>query len=175
MVWSTGQSRVVHHIVTHRHWPSRDAGEHQAVWIGNGARLVEHGEPGIAQRHSVSDRDLHPQGSRSPLGSGIGLPNSRAVSIQSRMASFTFLKASSWLSPWTMQPGSSGTFAMKTASTLLQYRMISYLYIAGYLPGGRFGASRPSRPDVRPCLDIAGSFGRTVADVVIRTVFAPRR
>ena len=37
--------------------------------------------------------------SRSPLGSGTGLPNSLAVSTHSPIASLTLRRASSWVSP----------------------------------------------------------------------------
>lgn len=52
--------------------------------------------------------------SRLPFGSGMGLPNSFAVSSQSPIASSQLASALSGESPWAAQPGSSGTSAMNT-------------------------------------------------------------
>ena len=57
---------------------------------------------------------------RRPLGSGIGSPNSLAVSIQRRMASCALPRASSCVGPCAEHPGSSGTSAMKASSSSLQ-------------------------------------------------------
>jgi hypothetical protein len=41
---------------------------------------------------------------RRPFGSGIGSPNSFAVSIHRRIASSALLSASSWVGPWAAEP-----------------------------------------------------------------------
>lgn len=66
---------------------------------------------------------------RLPLGWGMGSPYSLAVSIQSWMACLAFSRVCSYVSPWAMQPGSSGTSAIQILSSSLQYIMISYLFI----------------------------------------------
>jgi hypothetical protein len=67
---------------------------------------------------------------RRPFGSGTRSPNSVAVSTHSPIASFTAARASCCVAPCAMQPGNSGTSARYASSSLLQYRMISYLVVS---------------------------------------------
>ena len=57
---------------------------------------------------------------RSPLGSGMGSPNSLAASIHRSVACLMLPRAASCVSPCAMHPGSSGTSATKAPSALLQ-------------------------------------------------------
>jgi hypothetical protein len=67
---------------------------------------------------------------RLPFGSGTRSPNSVAVSTHSPIASFTAMRASCCVGPCAMQPGNSGTSARYASSSLLQYKMISYLVVS---------------------------------------------
>jgi hypothetical protein len=78
----------------------------------------------------VASAEVQASIKRRPFGSGMRSPNSLAVSIHSPMASFTAARALCWVDPCAMQPGSSGTSARYVSSSLLQYRMISYLVVS---------------------------------------------
>lgn len=87
-------------------------------------------DPGPAK--SLAIRSAWDQASinRRPFGSGMRSPNSVAVSIHSPIASFTAARALCCVGPCAIQPDSSGTSARYASSSLLQYRMISYLVVS---------------------------------------------
>ena len=62
-----------------------------------------------------------------PFGSGIGRPNSMAVSIHSWMTISAFANASCRVWPSAAQPANSRTSAMNASSSALQCRMIRTL------------------------------------------------
>jgi len=99
--------------------------------------------PGVRQSHSAmpnaeaasefrwdSGRKSKRHADRSrPLGSGIGRPNSLAVSIHSWITISAFASASCRTGPSAAHPGNSGTSAMNASSSAFQYKMISYFVI----------------------------------------------
>ncbi len=101
---------------TCRKYLSSPSGEAAKPGGGTAATRPAAGAQPASVPHIV--REPHAYMSRRRFGSGTGSPNSLAVSTQSCMASLAFASAASWVSPWTIQPGSSGTSATNTPSLL---------------------------------------------------------